>query len=81
MLRPPRPAAALQPLWLQTVFALPRGIEDGARVPPPPPPASSATTLPPGPSAAGYYGGRGVYEPLKAAFDEAYNGNRAVSRR
>ena len=25
----------------------------------------------------GYYGGRGVYEPLKEAFDAAYAGNRA----
>lgn len=25
----------------------------------------------------GYYGGRGVYEPLRATFEEAYNGNRA----
>ncbi|KAI7840372.1 hypothetical protein COHA_005916 [Chlorella ohadii] len=25
----------------------------------------------------GYYGGRGVYEPLMAAFEETYNGNRS----
>lgn len=25
----------------------------------------------------GFYGGRGVYEPLRAAFDAAYGGNRA----
>lgn len=25
----------------------------------------------------GYYGGRGVYEPLMAAFEQTYNGNRA----
>ncbi len=25
----------------------------------------------------GYYGGKGVYAPLKAAFDAAYTGNRA----
>lgn len=42
------------------------------------PPTQCTLPLPPSP-AAGYHGGRGVYEPLKATFDEAYNGNRAVS--
>lgn len=27
----------------------------------------------------GYYGGRGVYEPLMETFEQAYNGNRVSS--